>query len=338
MARPSHVLRDLPNRASRTRTPTASETSPGSSNTSITCCNWDATRSGCNPLYESPFRDAGYDISDYKKVAARYGTNDDLAALFAAAHARGMHVLLDLVPGHTSNEHPWFRQSATDSPNLYDDRYIWTGNWIEGGDGLPFIGGEEARDGAYIVNFFAFQPALNYGFAHPRKGWQAPALGDEALRTCDAMLDVMRFWLDMGADGFRVDMADSLVKGDDEGKPITRSAPGSHMLGQIRGEYPEAAFVSEWGRPDEAFEAGFDMDFYLDWRWDGVANGYSMLLRDTDTPMLRDGDTAISTPIPAPASCRSSANTNPGSKRRARRMPTSTSSPATTTPCVWCRA
>lgn len=78
-----------------------------------------------NPLYESPFRDAGYDISDYKKVAARYGTNDDLAALFAAAHARGMHVLLDLVPGHTSNEHPWFRQSATDSPNLYDDRYIW---------------------------------------------------------------------------------------------------------------------------------------------------------------------------------------------------------------------
>ena len=101
-----------------------------------------------NPLYESPFRDAGYDISDYKKVAARYGTNDDLAALFAAAHARGMHVLLDLVPGHTSNEHPWFRQSATDSPNLYDDRYIWTGNWIEGGDGLPFIGGEEARDGA----------------------------------------------------------------------------------------------------------------------------------------------------------------------------------------------
>ena len=52
-----------------------------------------------NPLYESPFRDAGYDISDYKKVAARYGTNDDLAALFAAAHARGMHVLLDLVPG-----------------------------------------------------------------------------------------------------------------------------------------------------------------------------------------------------------------------------------------------
>ena len=242
-----------------------------------------------NPLYESPFRDAGYDISDYTKVAARYGTNDDLASLFEAAHARGMHVLLDLVPGHTSNEHPSFRQSATDSANLYDDRYIWTDNWIEGGDGLPFIGGTEARNGAYIVNFFAFQPALNYGFAHPRKGWQAPALGDEALRTCDAMLDVMRFWLDMGADGFRVDMADSLVKGDDDGKPYTIRT-WQYMFGQLRGEYPEAAFVSEWGRPDEAFEAGFDMDFYLDWRWDGVANGYNMLLRNTDTPMLHDGD------------------------------------------------
>lgn len=201
-----------------------------------------------NPLYESPFRDAGYDISDYTKVAARYGTNDDLASLFEAAHARGMHVLLDLVPGHTSNEHPSFRQSATDSANLYDDRYIWTDNWIEGGDGLPFIGGTEARNGAYIVNFFAFQPALNYGFAHPRKGWQAPALGDEALRTCDAMLDVMRFWLDMGADGFRVDMADSLVKGDDDGKPYTIRT-WQYMFGQLRGEYPEAAFVSNGDAP-----------------------------------------------------------------------------------------
>ena len=62
------------------------------------------------------------------------------------------------------------------------------------------------------------------------------------------MLDVMRFWLDMGADGFRVDMADSLVKGDDEGKPYTIRT-WQYMLGQIRGEYPEAAFVSEWGTP-----------------------------------------------------------------------------------------
>ncbi|PKV03992.1 alpha-amylase family glycosyl hydrolase [Bifidobacterium pseudolongum] len=242
-----------------------------------------------NPCFASPFRDAGYDISDYTRVAERYGTNEDLENLFAAAHARGMHVLLDLVPGHTSNEHPWFIASGQDKPNLYTDRYIWTDTWISGGDGLPFIGGEMPRNGAYIVNFFAFQPALNYGFAHPSRPWQNAALSDPAINTCDAMLDVMRFWLSRGADGFRVDMADSLVKGDDTGKPAT-IATWRYMFGQIRGEFPQAAFVAEWGRPEESLQAGFDMDFYLDWRWDGVPNGYNLLLRNTDTPLVHDGD------------------------------------------------
>ncbi|THG24775.1 alpha-amylase [Bifidobacterium pseudolongum] len=242
-----------------------------------------------NPCFASPFRDAGYDISDYTRVAERYGTNEDLENLFAAAHARGMHVLLDLVPGHTSNEHPWFIASGQDKPNLYTDRYIWTDTWISGGDGLPFIGGEMPRNGAYIVNFFAFQPALNYGFAHPSRPWQNAALSDPAINTCDAMLDVMRFWLSRGADGFRVDMADSLVKGDDAGKPAT-IATWRYMFGQIRGEFPQAAFVAEWGRPEESLQAGFDMDFYLDWRWDGVPNGYNLLLRNTDTPLVHDGD------------------------------------------------
>ncbi len=242
-----------------------------------------------NPCFTSPFRDAGYDVTDYTKVAERYGTNDDLVDLFAAAHVRGMHVLLDLVPGHTSDEHPWFIASGEERQNLYTDRYIWTDSWITGGDGLPFIGGVYPRDGAAITNFFAFQPALNYGFAHPTKPWQQPALGDAALDTCGAMLDVMRFWLSRGADGFRVDMADSLVKRDDDGKPAT-IATWRYMFGQIRGEFPDAAFVSEWGRPDESIDAGFDMDFYLDWRWDGKPNGYNMLLRNTDTPLLHDGD------------------------------------------------
>lgn len=224
------------------------------------------TTLGCNalwinPCFASPFRDAGYDISDYTRVADRYGSNEDLENLFAAAHARGMHVLLDLVPGHTSNEHPWFIASGQDKPNLYTDRYIWTDTWISGGDGLPFIGGEMPRNGAYIVNFFAFQPALNYGFAHPSHPWQNAALSDPAIDTCNAMLDVMRFWLSRGADGFRVDMADSLVKGDDSGKPAT-IATWQYMFGQIREEFPQAAFVAEWGRPEESLQAGFDMDFY----------------------------------------------------------------------------
>lgn len=228
-------------------------------------------------------------MRDYKKVAPRYGTNDDLAALFAAAHERGMHVILDLVPGHTSEEHEWFRHSAEVDRNEYSDRYIWTDSWISAGDGLPFIGGETPRNGTYILNFFKCQPALNYGFAHPQRAWQKPAFGPEAIATCDAMVDVMRFWLSLGADGFRVDMADSLVKQDDAGKPFTIRT-WQYMFSKIRPEFPEAAFVSEWGRPNESLEAGFDMDFYLDWRWDGIPNGYNMLLRNVDNPLSRDGD------------------------------------------------
>ncbi len=278
-----------------------------------------------NPCYDSPFKDAGYDVRDYTKVAPRYGTNGDLIALFRAAHERGMHVLLDLVPGHTSEEHAWFQASARPDPadrviadresaqsgtrdgtdesenrmaagddrgagvEHVSERYIWTDSWIAGGDGLPFIGGETERDGTYILNFFKCQPALNYGFAHPKYPWQKPALGPDALATCEALLDVMRFWLSRGADGFRVDMADSLVKHDDDGKPYTIRT-WRYLFSKIRAEYPQAAFVSEWGRPHESMQAGFDMDFYLDWRWNGEPNGYNMLLRNTDTPLVRERD------------------------------------------------
>ncbi|MBT1174248.1 DUF3459 domain-containing protein [Bifidobacterium sp. LC6] len=250
-----------------------------------------------NPCFDSPFKDAGYDVRDYTRVAQRYGTNDDLAALFAAAHERGIHVLLDLVPGHTSEEHAWFRTSCRPAPAArtlgngenVSERYIWTDSWIAGGDGLPFIGGETERDGTYILNFFKCQPALNYGFAHPKYPWQKPALGPDALATCEALLDVMRFWLSRGADGFRVDMADSLVKHDDDGKLFTIRT-WQYLFSKIRPEFPEAAFVSEWGRPYESMQAGFDMDFYLDWRWDGNPNGYNMLLRNTDTPLVHEND------------------------------------------------
>ena len=197
-------------------------------------------------------------MRDYKKVASRYGTNDDLIALFDAAHRRDMHVILDLVPGHTSEEHEWFHRSCKVERNNYSDRYIWTDSWISGGDGLPFIGGESPRNGTYILNFFKCQPALNYGFAHPERSWQKPALGPDAKATCDAMVDVMRFWLSRGADGFRVDMADSLVKKDDEGKPYTIRT-WQYMFARIRPAFPEAAFVSEWGRPEESMAAGFDI-------------------------------------------------------------------------------
>lgn len=79
-----------------------------------------------NPCFVSPFGDAGYDVQDYYTVAPRYGTNRDLKNLFHEVHDRGMHIILDLVPGHTSDQHPWFQESKKAERNEYSDRYIWT--------------------------------------------------------------------------------------------------------------------------------------------------------------------------------------------------------------------
>ena len=232
-----------------------------------------------NPCFDSPFMDAGYDVRDYKLVAPRYGTNDDLVQLFAEAHARGIHVLLDLVPGHTSDQHPWFKESAKADPNEYSARYIWTDEALWGMEGRPYIAGMTERSGAYMLNFFASQPALNYGWLDPYKHWMSATDSPEARATIEAIKDVMRFWLDAGCDGYRVDMADSLVKNDDERKSAT-SAIWREIREMMDRDYPDAALVSEWSNPDQALcQAGFHMDFYLDHQ----RNGYNTLLRDYET-------------------------------------------------------
>ena len=196
-----------------------------------------------NPCFDSPFMDAGYDVRDYKKVAPRYGTNEDLIQLFTEAHQKGIHVLLDLVPGHTSDTHPWFRESCKAEPNEYSGRYIWTSHVFEGIEGRPYIAGMADRNGCYMLNFFASQPALNYGWLNRTHPWMSSVDSPEALATRDAMLDIMRFWLDQGCDGFRVDMADSLVKNDDERKSAT-SRIWQEARRMLDKEYPEAVFVS----------------------------------------------------------------------------------------------
>ena len=229
-----------------------------------------------NPCFDSPFKDAGYDVRDYKKVAPRYGTNEDLYHLFEAAHKKGIRVLLDLVAGHTSEEHEWFKMSSLPEENEYSGRFIWTDNWLCGMPGHPYIGGECGRNGTYMLNFFKCQPALNYGWKEPEYSWQMPMDAPDCILTRDAMKDVIRFWLSKGCDGFRVDMAASLVKGDDEDKSGTCRV-WRDIFSDIKKDYPEAAFVAEWGIPGQSVQsAGFDMDFLLDWQ----GNGYNSLLRD----------------------------------------------------------
>lgn len=228
-----------------------------------------------NPMYDSPFKDAGYDVRDYKKVAPRYGTNEDAKRMFEEAHKRGIKVLLDLVPGHTSEEHEWFKESMKPERNEYSDRYVWTDGAFKGIKDHLYVSGESDRDGVYMLNFFKCQPALNYGWGKVTETWQTAAGSEEAKKTVEAMKDIMRFWLDMGCDGFRVDMADSLVKDDDEEKNNTQ-AIWRDVRAMLDTEYPEAAVVSEWSNPKSAIGGGFHMDFYLDhWR-----NGYNTLLRD----------------------------------------------------------
>ncbi|MDR0463769.1 MAG: hypothetical protein LBG94_01485 [Treponema sp.] len=234
-----------------------------------------------NPCYDSPFKDAGYDVRDYKKVAPRYGCNEDLFNLFDEAHKRKMHVILDLVPGHTSEEHEWFTESKKIKPNdAYKNRYIWTNSWFFWGiEGLKFVAGEAERDGCYIINFFKCQPALNYGFLERSEKWQLPPEHPDCTATVEALKDIMRFWLKgdkgRGCDGFRVDMADSLVKFDDKQKSAT-SAVWQNVRSMLNSEFPEAMIVSEWGSPEKAIKAGFHADFLLDHK----DSGYRSLVRN----------------------------------------------------------
>jgi len=229
-----------------------------------------------NPCFVSPFKDGGYDVADYQTVAPRYGTNEDLYRLFGTAHAAGIHVLLDLVPGHTSDKHPWFRQSALPTANQYTNRYIWTDTaWTAPRD-FRCVSGRFDRNGNYLVNFFSTQPALNYGFEHITERWQLPPVHPDCLATREAMKDIMRFWLGKGCDGFRVDMADSLVKNDYEKKAT--SAIWRDVRAMFDSDYPEAVLVSEWSDPGRALKAGFHADFYLDHE----DNGFHALFRRKD--------------------------------------------------------
>jgi len=156
-----------------------------------------------SPFFCSPQQDFGYDVSDYTDIAPEYGALADVESLIDAVHARGMRVLFDLVLNHTSIQHPWFKESRLSKNNPKRDWYIWRdgrdnhppNNWksIPGGSAWHY---DPETEQYYYASFLPFQPDLN---------WRNPEVKD-------AMFDMVRFWLEKGIDGFRLDIFHSIFK------------------------------------------------------------------------------------------------------------------------------
>ena len=258
-----------------------------------------------NPFYVSPFRDAGYDIADFYKVAPRYGTNEDFAALCRAAHEQGIRVVVDLVAGHTALECEWFQKSAQPEKNELSNRYIWTDDWQKDYHGMG-VGGLASRNGMFLRNFFYCQPALNYGFKQiDDPAWQLPMDHPDCRATKQALLDIMEFWLALGADGFRVDMASSLIKNDPDGSGIR--AFWQEIRRMFNEKHPDCVLISEWSYPERAIAAGFHIDFMIHFN----LAGYTSLFRAENRPQecncfpgssffQKDGNGCIENFLPRP--------------------------------------
>lgn len=217
-----------------------------------------------NPFFKSPFLDGGYDIEDYFKIDKRFGSNELAYKLIEECHKRGLLVLFDLVAGHMSWNAPLFLESAKAFPNPESkDMFIWSNTPWTWSNKYPFIKGLYPRFGSYFVNFFVHQPALNYGFSSKEEPWMETYEGEGPKKTRKLIVDVMKFWCSHGVDGYRCDMADSLVKNDSDTKELTRKT-WKEMFEEVRKTYPDMIAVSEWSNPRDALRAGFDMDFVLD--------------------------------------------------------------------------
>lgn len=235
------------------------------------------------PIAPSPFKDSGYDVADYTDVDKVYGGLAAYDALLREAHARKMRVVVDLVFNHTSDQHPWFAESRKDKTNPKADWYVWSDT-----EGRPDVacGPYSAQFGAsawtkdpvrgqyYFHRFYPGQPDLNYR-------------NPEVVK---AILDVMKFWLDRGTDGFRCDVIGLLVESGDPQK-CAMVPETQEIIRQMRATldgYPGRAMVAEplLGDARAYYGAGRDMfnmafDFSYGYFWGVAFNGHSRTLVDT---------------------------------------------------------
>lgn len=193
-----------------------------------------------SPVFDSPQDDNGYDVRDYRKIYEKFGTNEDMERLIAEAHERGIKVVLDLVVNHTSDEHAWFVESRKSKDNPYSDFYIWKdpkedkglpNNW-----GSNFCGSAweycEERDQYYLHFYGKRQPDLNWENLNMRQG----------------VYDLMNFWMEKGADGWRMDVIASISK--DQNFPDYPEEPGrEYYTGKYHSNGPRLhEFIQEMNR------------------------------------------------------------------------------------------
>ncbi len=191
------------------------------------------------PFYDSPLRDGGYDIADFRGVLPEFGTIEDFVTFLDEAHKRGIRVITDLVMNHTSDQHNWFQESRNDPQGPYGDFYVWSDDDSRYADArIIFIDTETSnwtydpvRGQFYWHRFFSHQPDLNY---------ENPAVQE-------AMIDVLRFWLDLGIDGFRLDAVPYLFEEEGtncENLPRTHAFL-RHCRKVIDAEYPGRVLLAE---------------------------------------------------------------------------------------------
>ena len=236
------------------------------------------------PIYPSPLRDDGYDVSDFYAVHPDYGTVEDLRTLLDEAHRRGLRVIIDLIPNHTSDEHPWFRASrdpAHPKHDKYRDWYVWSetdqryrqariifldyesSNWTW----------DPVRGAFYWHRFFHHQPDLNY---------DNPAVQQE-------MLNIVRFWLDQGVDGFRVDAVPYLYEREGtncENLPETH-AYLKRMRAFVDDYAPGTLFLSEANQWPEDVRPYLDADeFQMNFHFPLMPRIFLALARADRGPIL----------------------------------------------------
>jgi maltose alpha-D-glucosyltransferase/alpha-amylase len=233
-------------------------------------------------MYASPLRDGGYDIADFFTVHPDYGTIDDVRTFLEAAHRRGIRVIADLVMNHTSSDHPWFQESRSSPDSPKRDWYVWSDTDERYPDARIIFIDTEASNwtwdpvaGAYYWHrFFSHQPDLNY----------------DNPEVQEAMFEVLRFWLDLGLDGFRLDAVPYLYEREDT---ICENLPETHAYLQkvrvkIDADYPDRVLLAEANQwPADVVEYfGAGNECHMAFHFPVMPRMFMALRREDATPIL----------------------------------------------------